>query len=163
MRRSSSIVVATALAVVVILSVGCGRTPPQIVEVEGVLYLDDQPLPFAQIEFMPELKHFGAEYNSMAVTDAQGRFKLECANGQPGAAVATHRVVVLEGPPPEGARGMDERSQNRLAEYMANLPNRPIPEVFGNYSRTPARVEVKPEQKTYEIRLRRETTQKEPE
>jgi hypothetical protein len=145
------------------LSSGCGRTPPQVVEVEGVLYLDDQPLPFAQIEFMPELKHFGAEYNSMAVTDAQGRFKLECSNGQPGAAVATHRVVITEGPPPEGARGMDERSQTRLAEYMANLPNRPIPENFGNYSRTPARVEVKPDQKHYEIRLTRETSRKEPE
>lgn len=149
--------VALGLAVMVVAGAasGCGKTPPQVVEVEGVLYLDDQPLPFAQVEFMPELKHFGAEYNSMAVTDAQGRFKLECSNGQPGAAVATHRVVITEGPPPEGARGMDARSQTRLAEYMANLPNRPIPEYLGNYSKTPVRVEVKPDQKSYEIRIQR--------
>jgi hypothetical protein len=146
---------ALALVPIVLTLTGCGKKPPELTDVEGIVYLNDQPLPFAQVEFMPELSNFGAEYNSMAVTDAKGVFKLHCNIGQPGAAIATHRVVVIEGPPPAELRGMDGASQTKLAQYMNSLTNRPIPEIYANYSQTPLRVEVKPEQKTYQIRMSR--------
>jgi hypothetical protein len=69
--------------------------------------------------------------------------------------VATHRVVVAEGPPPKEARGMDGRSQAKLAEYMKGLANRPIPDSYGNYSQTPLRVEVTPNQKLYVLKMSR--------
>jgi hypothetical protein len=52
-------------------------------------------------------------------------------------------------------RGMDPDSQQRLAAYEAALKNRPIPPQYSTYSRTPLRVEVKSDQKEYEITLSR--------
>src|SRR5437870_12181738 len=86
--------VALALA---LLTLGCSKSPPPITEVEGVVLLNDQPLPFAQLQFMPELSNFGAEQASTATTDEQGKFRLTCnRNGEPGAVVAKHRVIVTE-------------------------------------------------------------------
>src|SRR5262245_1627662 len=133
---------------------GCQRQPPQLTEVEGVVLLDGKPLPQAQVEFVPELKDWGAEWNSTAITDEQGHFTLKCTlQDQPGAAVARHRVTVIEAPVAGDMRGMDERSQARLAQYQASLKNRPIPEVYGSVGRTPLIIEVKPDQKTYDLTL----------
>ena len=113
------------------------------------------PLPLASVEFFPESSQFGAELNSTGVTDEKGRFKLTCHyNGELGAAVGRHRVVVTEGPPPAGARGMDGASQQRLADHMAKLGNRTIPDRFGNYSQTPIRIEVIVERKEYVIDMK---------
>lgn len=138
-----------------LLASGCTKSPPAVTEVTGTLLLNNQPLPFAQVDFMPELSSFGAQYNSTAVTDERGRFTLICANGEAGAAVATHRVIVFEGPPPDGARGTDGPSQTRLGEYMSKLANRPIPLEYGNYAQTPLRMEVKKDQKEYIINMTR--------
>jgi hypothetical protein len=134
---------------------GCAKRPPVMTEVEGTLLMNNAPLPFAQIEFMPELSGFGAEYNSTAVTDAKGQFKLTRANGEPGAAVAPHRVVVSDPPPPPEARGMSGESQAKLSQWMARLANRPIPEYYSNYSQTTLKVEVKADQKKYELKMTR--------
>lgn len=134
---------------------GCAKKePPAITEVEGTLLLDDKPLPFAQIDFVPELEDFGAEMNSTALTDEKGNFTMKLASGRPGAVVAKHRVIVNEGTPKE-LRGMDSNSQAKLAEYIAKLSNRPLPEQYGNYGKTPLRVEVKADQKTYVLRMKR--------
>src|SRR5262249_20609279 len=120
--------------------------------------LDGKPLPKAQVEFIPDLRHFGAETNSRGVTDDAGHFRLTCLyNQQPGAVVAKHHVVVTEAPTPAELRGMDERSQTKLAQYQATLKNRPIPEVYGSLGKTPLVVEVKPGQPTYDLRLTRDT------
>src|SRR5215472_14241829 len=89
--------VLTALAIS-----GCAKSPPPVTEAEGIVYLNGEPLPHAQIQFVPDLKHFGSDYNSSGVSDAQGRFQLKCAKkGQPGAVIATHWVVVTDGPAPD--------------------------------------------------------------
>ena len=135
---------------------GCGKkTPPPLTAVSGKVLLNGQPLPFAKLEFMPELANFGAELNSFAVTDEQGEFKLTCFTNEPGAVVGSHRVVVTEGPPPKEARGLDGQSQEKLAAYTAALKNRPIPAVYGNYSQTPLRVEVTTSKQAYLLELQR--------
>src|SRR4051812_10137920 len=97
---------ATLFCAVLVLA-GCGRVPPPLTEVDGTVFLDGKPLPNAAIEFVPELTQFGAEMNSHAITDDQGHYKLVCAfKEQPGAAVAKHRVLVTDPPPPAAARGM---------------------------------------------------------
>lgn len=136
-------------------SSGCKPSPPSITEAEGVVLLDGVPLPKVRIDFIPELSHFGAEYNSTAVTDDQGRFRLQCTNGQPGAAVAPHRVIVIEGPMPNEMRGMSGEAQTAAANYLKGLKNRPIPEQYGTVGKTPLRIEVKPDQKEYEIKMTR--------
>ena len=76
-----------ALALVALLSsTGCSPKMPPVVPVSGTVYLDGQPLPLARLEFVPELKNFGAESNSTAVTDEAGHFTLICAQ-------ATNAVV----------------------------------------------------------------------
>ena len=152
--------IAPALAglglVVAVALVGCARVPPPVTDAEGTLLLDGKPLPGAEVEFVPELAHFGAEMNSTGVTDDQGHFRLTCVyNQQPGAVVGKHHVVVTEAPTPPELRGMDGRSQARLAEYLAKLKNRPIPEVYGTLGKTPLVVEVKAGEKTYDLQLTR--------
>lgn len=149
--RRLGLAVALALAIS-----GCARTPPPVTEVEGRLLLDGKPLAGARVEFVPMLDHFGAELNSSGVTDAEGHFRLTCLRqGQPGAVVARHRVVVTEAPAAAAFRGQDARAQERYAAYLRGLKNRPIPDVYGGVGRTPLEVEVKAEQREYVLRLTR--------
>jgi hypothetical protein len=150
--------ISTVLALMFALgSTGCGKKkqPPAIVEVQGVVLLNGAPLPFADVTFMPQLEHFGAEYNSTAVTDAEGRFVLKCAkDGKNGAAVGKHKVLILEHTPDEH-RGMGREAQEGLAKYHAGLKNRPIPEAYGQLLNTPLEIEVKADQKEYTLQLSR--------
>jgi len=133
---------------------GCASKPPAIVAVDGTATLDGAPLPFAQVEFIPELKNFGAEYNSSAVTDENGHFVLVCALGQQsGAAVATHKVLVSEYTP-DDMRGMSGQAQAKLADYQAKQKNRPIPAEYGVLAKTPLTVQVK-SAGTYDLKLSR--------
>lgn len=138
-----------------LLILGCsGKPVPQFVVTEGTLMMDGKPVPLALVEFMPDVKQFGAEVNSSAVTDANGKFSLICGN-TPGAMVATHRVVINEGPPPAGTRGQDAESQARLAEYTSKLTNRPIPPIYGNFSSTPLRVEITAEKRDHVLNMKK--------
>jgi hypothetical protein len=151
--------IAAALALAVALALaGCRKVPPPVTEAEGTVLLDGKPLPQAQVEFVPQLSNFGAEVNSTAVTDDQGHFQLTCAyNQRSGAVVGKHHVLVSDPPPSADMRGMDERSQTRLAQYQAKLKNRPIPDVYRTLGKTPLVVEVKPGEKTYDLQLKRDT------
>jgi hypothetical protein len=150
------VLLAQLVGVLALAACGCGKkVPPPLTAVSGKVLLGGQPLPFAKLEFMPELANFGAELNSYAVTDEQGEFRLTCFTNEPGAVVGSHRVVVTEGPPPKEARGLDGQSQEKLAAYTAALKNRPIPTVYGNYSQTPLRVDVTASKQDYLLELQR--------
>src|SRR5947209_13285073 len=111
--------------VAALLLAGCAPTPPPITEAEGVVFLNNAPLPNALVEFAPELTHFGAEMNSSGITDEKGAFRLTCAfKSQPGAAVGKHRVVVTDAPAPAEARGPSQAAQERLTKYLNGLKNR---------------------------------------
>jgi hypothetical protein len=145
-----------AVAAALCVASGCQKKPPPVVEASGRLTLNGKPLPHATVEFIPELKDFGAEMISTAVTDEDGRFELICAyRNQPGAVVATHRVVVTDVTPAE-ARGMDGDSQMRAARRQASLKNRPIPDRYRNFTLTPVRVTVEKGKTTYDVELTRE-------
>src|SRR5947209_426150 len=127
----------------VLAAAGCAKGPPPVTEVEGIVLLNDRPLPQAQVEFVPDLSYYGAEMNSTAVTDEKGHFRLTCNfKGQSGAVVAKHRVLVTDPPVPREMRGMDERSQQAQAAFQAKLKNRPIPPAYGTVGKTPLIVEV---------------------
>jgi hypothetical protein len=139
----------------ILLSPGCSPKMPPVVPVSGTIYLDGKPLPLACVEFVPDLQDFGAESNSSAITDEEGRYTLICSYQQKsGAVVAKHRVVVTEYVPDE-LRGLSARAQQQLADYQKKLKNRPIPQSYGVVSRTPLDIEVKKGQETYDLQLTR--------
>jgi hypothetical protein len=150
MRVSASVLAALCLS-----AAGCGKqSPPPVTEAGGVVLLNGNPLPNAQVQFVPDLSGFGAELNSTAITDEQGRFQLTCAKDQQaGAVVAKHRVVVTDAP--SKYRGPSAEAQAGYASYVKTLKNRPIPEQYGSVGGTPLRVEVKADQKEYKIELTR--------
>jgi hypothetical protein len=133
---------------------GCAKAPPTLTEVEGRILLDGQPLPSAHVQFIPQLDGFGAEWNSVGSTDADGNFQLHCAfKNQPGAVVGTHWVLVTEMPVPGEYRS--QANQGRYEKHLASLAKRPIPRQYGEIRTTPLQVEVKKGQKSYELTLTR--------
>src|SRR5262245_1773275 len=144
------------IAVAVVCCAGCAKSPPPVTQVDGEVLLDGQPLPFAQITFVPDLEHFGAEMNSTGQSDEKGRFRLTCTHkNQPGAVVAKHRVLVAELPTPAEYRKPDGDTQTRYANHLATLKNRPIPPEYAVVSRTPLLLEVTDGQQTYKLELKR--------
>lgn len=139
-----------------VLAAGCSPTPPPVTPAEGVVLLNGAPLPNAQVTFMPQLDHFGAEMNSTGMTDEKGHFTLTCAfKGEPGAAVGKHKVLVTDAPVPADARGPSQAAQEKAARFLAGLKNRPIPTAYAAAGTTPLTVDVTAEQKTYTIKLTR--------
>ncbi len=134
---------------------GCGAPPPAT-PVEATVLLDDQPLPYAKVRFVPDLPGQEAKLGSSAVTDERGRCTLRFdAKDEPGAVVGKHRVVVTEGPTPAEYRGMSQKAQEGYARYMKGLKNRPIPEAYGSAVKTPLLIEVTASQKEYTLKLTR--------
>ncbi len=139
----------------VLLASGCAR-PPQVTEVEGTVLLNNEPLPNALVQFVPDLPGQEGSLSSNAVTDDKGNFRLVCSRGQePGAVVGKHRVVITDAPPPAEVRGLSPKAQQAEAKYRAGLKNRPIPETYGSVLKTPLVIEVTPDKKTYTLTLTR--------
>jgi hypothetical protein len=136
-----------------LVALGCSRLPA-VTEVEGTVYLNDEPLPNARIQFIPELDGFGAEVYSQAITDEQGHYCLSFPfKEKTGAVVGKHRVVIADPPPPKEMRGQREESQEKVVNYFKGLKNRPIPRVYASAVNTPLVVEVKGDQQIYDLHL----------
>ena len=136
--------------------VGCAKkpAPPPIVEAGGVVTVDGAPLPRASVRFIPMFQGFGAEVIAESVTDENGRFQLTCS-GSNGACVGPHRVIIEEGPLPPGTSGESVAAQMKMTAYLKSLPNRPIPENYGNLAQTPLLIDIVPEKNTYDLKLKR--------
>jgi hypothetical protein len=138
-----------------LLLAGCSNKEKIVlVPVEGKLMMDGKPVPLARVEFMPEFKGHGADANSYAITDENGKFVL-ARGAEAGVAIAMHRVVVTEAPPPDGTRGQDDASQAKMEAYTKALKNRPLHARYQNYSTTPLRVEITAEKHDLVIEMQR--------
>jgi hypothetical protein len=135
--------------VLLALLAGCGKSPPTIVPVEGVVRMEGKPLKKALVRFIPVENH-GAAYLASGVTDEAGRFELKC-NGQLGACTGEHHVLVAEAEIPPRLRS--ETAQLELVAYFEKLGGRPIPRKYANATDSPLRAEVKEEQKEYNFDL----------
>lgn len=137
---------------VMILCGGCGKeAPPPIVPARGIVLLRGQPLPSAQVCFIPHIDQ-GTGYIAIGVTDAQGRYTLEC-NGQSGACAGENTVTVSEGPVPQ--KLMSEEAQRELIAYRRSLKNRPIPRKYASPVNTPLKIAVDEGQADYNLELSR--------
>src|SRR5436309_602832 len=68
---------------------GCGTGAPKVVPVTGKLSYKGKPVASALLNFLPENGR-----QSWAVTDEQGRFKINYDEQQDGAVVGTHKVWI---------------------------------------------------------------------
>lgn len=142
------------LVVLLPLSRCGGRKPPTVVPVQGTVLLNGNPLPKASVTFVPQLEHFGAEFNSTAVTDENGSFTLTwAADGQTGAVVGEHVVLITEPSLPEEFR--HTRDARRVQNYHAKQSNRPIPSKYNSVSQSPIRIQIEEGQAPVTIELRR--------
>jgi hypothetical protein len=140
---------AALAAAAVLWAAGCAtKEPPQIVEVEGVVLLEGEPLKKVEVRFIPAAEH-GADYIAQGVTDDKGRFKLTC-NGQPGAVVGEHYVTVRESEIPTHLT--PESARDDLRRYLDALGKRP-PALYGNAAESPLRATVNGEKKDFVFKL----------
>ena len=142
------------LVMSVVACVGCGKSAPEIVPVEGVVLLNGEPLPEAEVQFVPMSPGLGAEYIAVATTDERGRFSLAC-RGRPGACVGENRVTVSDAPAPAELRGLSRDAQTRTSFYYRNLKNRPIPAIYGNVAQSPLVVVVEAGRGEYRLEMKR--------
>src|SRR5262249_21261382 len=115
--------------------------------VEGTLTLDNVPVADALVQFVPDLPEGTRACDASGLTDAKGFFRLtRNDNHKPGAAVAAHRVVIFPG------RAAQDRDDPKGQE-QAGTPA--VPGVYMSATKTPLRVEVTRDQKTYDLRISR--------
>jgi hypothetical protein len=145
---------AVAIVAAALFLTGCHSSPPPIVPAEGVVLINDQPLPNAQVQFVPMAQGLGTEYIATGTTDENGRFTLSC-KGQAGACACENRVTVSNASPPEKARGQSGEAQAELTRYTASLKNRPIPDQYDSVARTPLVIKVTASQAEYKLELKR--------
>jgi hypothetical protein len=136
----------------IVLAGGCGKEPPPpIVAAQGVVTVNGVPLPQAEVRFIPKIG-YGADYIATGVTDAQGKFVLQC-NGQPGACATENIVVVAEANIPPEYQG--ENRQRELAVYLRSLKNRPIPPNYASLVSTPLNISISEGQAEIKLELKR--------
>jgi hypothetical protein len=139
----------------VLVCAGCdgGAAPRLNSSVEGQVTLDGIPLAGVLIQFFPE-GNLGIP-GSNSITDDKGFFKLTCDNGDPGAAVCKHKVVVLPG-------RNDDRGGSRYAPQAppANVAtttkkkNPPIPVSYTLATKSPLNIEVTEGKHSYDLSLK---------
>jgi hypothetical protein len=153
---SHRIVVAVLVGLTGLMLSGCGPRLPSVTPVQGTVTLNGKPLPKALVTFVPQLDQFGAESNSTAVTDEDGRFTLTCLyNKQPGAVAATHVVLVTEAPDPSATQNGKGRKYRPSNDEREKRGNRPIPPRYSSVSQSPIKIEIKEGQEPVIIELTR--------
>ena len=132
------------LALVITAAAGCGGGP---VPVRGRVLLDDVPVPGATVLLVPE--QGGHPANGR--TDANGVFRLTTFKPNDGALPGRYTVVVTKTeaiPPPPTAEPGNAESVNKHYEALKATRTKkkpPLPEVYGDSSRTPLRCTIPPD------------------
>ncbi|PQO47638.1 hypothetical protein [Blastopirellula marina] len=115
MHSSSLCSALCCLSLTLLTSLGCGpRGDREIVEVEGTVTLDGQPLPNATVLFIS-----GTSRPSGAMTDAEGHYELNYTDRQKGARIGHNRVQITT------AQGPSETAEGEpLAAVPESLPDK---------------------------------------
>jgi hypothetical protein len=123
-------------------ALGCGKPLAYNATVTGTVKLDGVPLPNVRVEFIPRLDPDRKAPNSSGFTNDKGEFKLTCDNQKPGAVIAPHRVIVMQ-----GRTGDDEKDASRTFT---------VPQVYTIAAQTPLLLEVTADKTTYDLILKRD-------
>jgi len=140
-----------------LLAVGCGG-PGKPVKVEGVVTLDDKPLPGATVTFVPKDKGRSAS----GLTESDGSFRLTTFRTEDGALPGEYKVIIVVPEPLEkGVEGRNPETvsdEQKYADRMTMIPkarkaahkkksSSPVPAIYGDAGQTPLREVVPPDGK----------------
>jgi hypothetical protein len=143
-RRTLGLVSVLALATVA----GCGRNVAYNDKVEGTVLYNGAPLANVRLQFAPQVEAGIKAIPSTAMTDAAGHYHLDLESGKPGAAVATHAVVVVVG------RDYDPATDgNNHGSPATASPRVQIPACYREQLYTPLLVEVTADKHAYDLAL----------
>jgi hypothetical protein len=154
MQRLLRILVRSVFAVVM---AGCGGK--EFVPVEGRVTLNGKPLPEVEVKFLPDN---GKEGNTAsAVTDADGRYKLESSRDKRSSTITgPHRVILIDLPahPMYGMGAPANLTAPGKVPKESQGPKRPqprrYPKIYEEPLKTPLRdVNVDREHRTFEFDL----------
>jgi hypothetical protein len=119
--------------------------PVSVVPVRGVVKIAGAPAANLLIQFSPSRWPEGVPMlTASAVSDAKGHFVLQCSNGEPGAPLGKHKVVVID-------NNLSDDDDNPKPGRKA-VVNRVSP-LYLSAATTPVEIEVAKDKTAYEIHL----------
>ncbi|MEO2045015.1 MAG: hypothetical protein ABGX16_00395 [Pirellulales bacterium] len=136
----------------IILLAGCGRSGPNLVPVDGTVFLDEKPLAFKSLLFVPEEGTVGN--GAGGFTNGDGKYVLTAVifgatEDYEGCPPGRYRVVVSEPSIPITADDFDpiDEQEKKDAPAVAvgpvrNPPKREIPSIYTSKQTTPLVLEV---------------------
>lgn len=122
---------------------GCGGEPAvELPAVEGIVTLDDRPLPRGTVSLRPDGEN-PTEHHPTGMIGPDGRYTIYTA-GEPGAPVGRYRVLVFA-----NEEVLDDRSAH------PSLPKSIVPARYRAVGDTPLEIEVldQPQPGRYDLRL----------
>ena len=132
------------ILLVICCLVGCGRSGPEIVPIEGTVTHNGEPVPNLRIYFVPTDGR-----PSWGISDAAGHFVLDYDPEHKGAKVGTHKVWIVD----EGAIV----DQTVAMSGGAARPKRPpaISQIVDKYSqgKSTLEVDVKKADRNFQLKL----------
>jgi hypothetical protein len=158
---------------------GCQRGPTwNLAPVEGTVTKDGHPLPGIEVTFLADLDAGTEGPLAKGTTDEAGHYRLRTDNGDDGAVVGKHRVVlhnlklptkqvsgdVRRRPRKEKDKHLQEELRKketarqsleiakRMEEELRKATGAPrVPPSYGSFNDTPLRVEVRPEAQVIDL------------
>jgi hypothetical protein len=139
---------------------GCQRGPTwKLAPVEGTVTKGGRPLAHIQVIFVADLDAGTQGPQARGITDKTGHYRLRTNNGDNGAVVGKHRVVILDlearmkglflrtsrRPQPKATARLSPENAKSLEVQLklgAEVPQ--VPPRYGRFNETPLRVEVHP-------------------
>ena len=154
-NRFSMLMTTAVLSTAVVLScfAGCnGRANPDVVPGGGILTANGKPMNNVEIRFIPTQEGLDGNFIAKGVSDENGKFVLSFPGEDgSGVVVGENKVILLEGPMPEGARGQSEESQKEAVAFARGLKFRPIPRHYSSLSESPLSFSVTADKSEFEI------------
>lgn len=126
-----------------ILFSGCGRAEkePELAHAEGIVKINGQPAANILVQFLPKVKEGDPGPTSAGVTNEEGAFHLETADGKDGAVVGLCKVLFVD------------MAEERVPQGVTPKPAR-IPSSMAVPGPRTMEVEVKTENSAFDFDLK---------
>jgi hypothetical protein len=135
------------LLMTVATAAGCGSSSVPFGQVDGRVTMEGQPVQDVVVVFVPQANGAGAAARSFGQPDQAGRFQLKTEQGQVGAVVGEH-VVILEDLGPYSAPRTEDGTL--LKPYVPRFPA-----TYSDPVRSPWKVRVAAGSQSIELEVKR--------